>query len=77
MKEISKCYYFKNGRLDLSVLEETSRMNKENISGEKMLDQEDSNIDFPILRQANIYMDETIANIFGEMSDYFNEEEKS
>ena len=68
MNEMSKCYYLKNGRLDLSVLDEVSiSLPEENMTP---VEQQTS---IPNLQDSKIYIDETIENIFKEMSVYFNE----
>lgn len=66
MKEVSRCYYFKNGRLDLSVLEETCLCKSEHIE----------EMSIPGSKEAQIYMDDSIASIFEEMGNYFMVEEK-
>ncbi|WP_053984727.1 hypothetical protein [Niameybacter massiliensis] len=68
MNEMSKCYYLKNGRLDLSVLDEVSMsLPEENMTA---VEQQTS---IPSLQDSKIYIDETIESIFREMSDYFNQ----
>ncbi|MDA3730201.1 hypothetical protein PBV87_01560 [Niameybacter massiliensis] len=65
---MSKCYYLKNGRLDLSVLDEVSMsLPEENMTA---VEQQTS---IPSLQDSKIYIDETIESIFREMSDYFNQ----
>ena len=72
MNEMSKCYYLKNGRLDLSVLDEVSMsLPEENMTA---VEQQTS---IPSLQDSKIYIDETIESIFREMSDYFNQQEKN
>lgn len=65
MKEVSRCYYFKDGRLDLSVLEEEGPLKTNNIKQNQSLD----------CQSTQIYMDDSIASIFEEMGNYFMSEE--
>lgn len=67
MKEVSRCYYLKNGRLDLSLLEEACLYESEHIE----------EMSIPSLKSAQIYMDDSIASIFEEMGSYFLGEEKN
>lgn len=65
MKEVSKSYYLKNGRLDLSVLDETP------------ISETEENVEVSNVEPRGIYMDEAIENIFQEMGNYFLDEEKN
>lgn len=67
MKEYYKNYYFKNGRLDLSLLEESEKLEAFNkIEEVKNIEQ-----------VPRVYMDDKISNILEEMSSYFLDEEKN
>lgn len=67
MKECYKTYYFKNGRLDLTLLEEGGKLEVINkIEKEKNVEQ-----------VPKVYMDDKICSILEEMSSYFLEDEKN
>lgn len=67
MKNFCKVYYLKNGRLDLSALEENNKVR--NI---RPLAEEEKNNAEP-----KIYMDDKISSILEEMGGYFTEQENN